>query len=44
MDYLILWYITVGLTMRLTDKRVYHSELHILCSALIWPLDWSRKR
>lgn len=44
MDYLILAYVVVGLVIRLADKRHYHSELHILCSALIWPLDWSRKR
>ena len=46
MDMLILIYFAVGLIMRLTDKRYYHSVLHIVCSALIWPRElyrWSKK-
>lgn len=47
MDILIFLYLVIGLVMRLTDNRQYHSELHILCSALIWPRDlyrWSKKK
>lgn len=47
MDILILPYLVVGLVMRLKDNRHYHSELHILCSALIWPREiyrWSKKQ
>lgn len=42
-EWLLVIYVVIGLVIKMSDDRDYHSELHIICSALIWPRELYRR-
>lgn len=43
LDLVVIAYVVIGLVIKMSDEREYHSELHIIFSALIWPRELYRR-